>query len=179
MNKRGSVIGVLLIVLLIFFAMVFAITFSLTSAVGSWAGDEITPIMQDIGIVDSNTNVSEYVEMSVVPVNEVVQNFQWMVGVIYFVALIGILGMAFMFRGAPNPIGIGFFFVLIIVLLMASIFVSNMYQDLYDTDDVIGDRLQEQTIMSYLLLYSPLIITIISFIAGAILFSGRQEEQFV
>jgi len=178
MNKRGSAIGVLIIVLLLFFAMVFALAFSVTSAVGSWAGDEITPIMQDIGIVDSSTNISEYVEMSVVPVNQVVQNFQWMIGVIYFVALIGVLGMAFMFRGAPNAIAIGFFFVLVIVLLMGSILVSNTYQDLYEANDDVGTRLQEQTIMSYLLLYSPVIITIISFIAGGILFSGREEEQY-
>ena len=57
-----------------------------------------------------------------------------------------------------------------------SMFISNIYEDFYSGTDDLATRMQEQTILSWMILYSPLIFAIIAFIAGAIMFSGGTEE---
>ena len=45
--------------------------------------------------------------------------------------------------------------------------MSNMYEDIYNSgDEVIGEGLQEQTAMSFMMLHSPWILSIIAFIVG-------------
>jgi hypothetical protein len=51
-----------------------------------------------------------------------------------------------------------------------------MYQDIYSGSDMMGDRLHEQTLMSYMMLYSPFILALISLIAGAIMFAGGNQD---
>ena len=51
--------------------------------------------------------------------------------------------------------------------------MSNMYQDIYTGDDDIATRLQEQTIMSFLILHSPFIMALIATIGGVIMFGMK------
>jgi len=53
-----------------------------------------------------------------------------------------------------------------------------MYEDLYNSDDeVIGEGLREQTAMSFMMLHSPWILSIIAFIVGIYIFAGKQNEH--
>jgi hypothetical protein len=69
----------------------------------------------------------------------------------------------------------GFYILLVFLLILGTVVLSNMYQDIYSGNDEIGLRLQAQTLMSYMILYSPMIMTLIAFIAGVIMFSGSNE----
>ena len=93
--------------------------------------------------------------------------------------LIGSFGLAFSMRGNPSGWLIGLYFLLVIILVILSIFMSNIYQDFYTGSGELETRLHEHGLMSYMILYSPMIFTVIAFITGIILFSGRQEEYYV
>jgi NADH:ubiquinone oxidoreductase subunit 5 (subunit L)/multisubunit Na+/H+ antiporter MnhA subunit len=81
------------------------------------------------------------------------------------------------YRVNPQPVFIGLYFVLILLLIVGSIIISNMYEDIYNGQDEMGDRLREQTILSYMILYSPVVMTIIAFITGIYLFTRNEEGE--
>jgi tetrahydromethanopterin S-methyltransferase subunit E len=51
-----------------------------------------------------------------------------------------------------------------------------MYQDIYTGSDEIATRLQEQTIMSYMILHSPFIMGLIATIGGVLMFGMKSSE---
>ena len=169
--------------IVIFFLILFVILFAgvimaFGSTIINWIFDEAVPEVSDLGQV-GDWNATETAGMTITPLNNIVQSFTWVTGVLYVMALIGLLGIAFAFRTNPNRWLIAFYFMLVLLLVIGSIFVSNIYEDFYDDGGDVGTRLHEHTILSYMILYSPMIFTVISFIAGIVLFSGRQEENYV
>lgn len=163
-------IGLLAIILIIGFIM------SIGSSVTNWTFDEVIPELTGLGMV-GDANMTDIAEMVIVPMNSFVQNLQWVVGVLYVLMLIGSMGVAFSFRTAPNRWLIALYFSLVLILIILSMFISNMYEDFYDGTDDLASRLQEQTILSYMILYSPMIFSVISLITGAIMFAGRSDEE--
>jgi ABC-type antimicrobial peptide transport system permease subunit len=73
----------------------------------------------------------------------------------------------------PHPAYMALYFALMILLVFGCVIMSNMYQDIYTGTDEIATRLQEQTIMSYLILYSPFIMAMIAIIGGVLMFGIR------
>ena len=61
---------------------------------------------------------------------------------------------------------------LTLILIIGCIFMSNIYEDIITTDDEFADVIKEHVLITYLILYSPAIMSILAFIAGIILFSG-------
>lgn len=175
-NKKGSIevmiffIGILAIILIVGFIM------SIGSSVMNWTFDEVIPELSNLGMV-GDANMTEIANITIVPMNTFVQNIQWVVGVLYVLMLVGSMGIAFSFRTAPNKWLIGFYFGLVLILIILSMFVSNMYEEFYDGTGELAERLQEQTILSYMILYSPMIFSVISLITGAIMFAGRSDEE--
>ena len=175
-NKKGGIevmiffIGLLAIILIIGFIM------SVGSSVMNWTFDDVVPELTDLGMV-GDTNMTDVAAITITPLNNFVQNVQWMVGVLYILMLVGSMGIAFSFRAHPNRWLIGLYLGLVLVLIMLSMFVSNMYEDFYDGTDDLSERLQEQTILSFMILYSPMIFSVIALITGAIMFAGRSDEE--
>ena len=93
--------------------------------------------------------------------------------------LIVSIGFAFTMRQAPSKWLMGFYVMLMLILVMGSIFISNIYEDFYTGTDDLAVRLQQQAILSFMILYSPMIFSVIGFITGIILFSGMQQEEYV
>ncbi len=181
LNKKGQqgnfmsiviFIGLLFVILFIGFIMVVG------SAVINWIFDETVPSVLNLGTV-GGANLTQAADLTITPLNNVLQQFTWVTGVVYVMMLIGTMGIAFVFRGNPSRWLIGFFLLLVLMLILGSIVISNMYEDFYVGDDPLATRLQEHTILSFMILYSPVVFTVISFISGIILFSGRAEEGFV
>ena len=148
------------------------------SAIINWTFDEIVPELTNFGQV-GDVNMSQAADLTIVPVNNFVQSFTWITGVLYVMMLIGLVGLVVAFRMNPSRWLIGFYFVLVIMLVFTSMFISNIYEDFYTGTDELAIRLQEHVIISNLILYSPAISTVISFLMGIILFSGLQQEEFV
>jgi len=140
--------------------------------------DEVVPEIQGIGSVGAS-NITQYSGYSVAPVNSFVQSFTWLGGVLYSLAIILVFAFAFAARATANKWLIGIFLAFTLLLILCSIFISNIYEDFYNDTGDLGVRLQEQALLSFLILHSPIIFTIVIFIAGIIMFSGMQQEEFI
>jgi len=147
---------------------------SMVVAVLDFSGDTITPVFQELGVV-GDTNLTEAADYSVVVINNFVQALPWIMGFAYVCTLIFCIIFALSYEANPNPIFIGLFLMVMILILIGCIVISNMYEEIYNGDDEIGDRLQEQVLMSYMILYSPSIIAIIGFVTGIYMFSGSRN----
>lgn len=151
--------------------LVLGFLFGIISAILNMTFDIITPEISSIGNIGS-ANMTEISSMSIDPLNTVIQSFTWFSGVCYILIIIGLLGIAFSVRLSTSKWLIAMFFLLAILMLLASIILSNTYQDLYEDDGELGSILHEHILLSYLILNSPLIFTVIIFVSGIILFSG-------
>lgn len=148
------------------------------SAVINFVFDETIPELTNLGEAGS-TNLTQIADLTLVPLNSVIQSFTWLTGVLYVLMLIASIGFTLAFRITPDKWLIGFFFMCVLILIIATIFMSNIYEEFYTGTDDLAVRLQEHTVLSFMILYSPMIFTIISFISGIVFFSGMQKEEFI
>lgn len=177
-NKKGNADTVILVGIIIG----AVILIGLALAIGSFLYKEtVNPIVdgfKGIGSIDTNTNVTEITENSVGFSTDLGNRLKWMTGVIYFILLLGCLGFSFYLRGDGDKITMIFFFSLMLLLFLISILISNSYQDMYTAGDDLGDYLHETSLLSWLILNSPLIIIALAILCGVIIFSGGSEDVY-
>lgn len=173
MNKRGQIAIVLFIVFLL---LIVVVGFMAAMIVGvlDFGSDTITPIMTDLGVVGP-ANMSQASEYTFGTVDTIVQALPWLVGFSYVAALVLALIFSLSYSYNPHPIFIGLYIMLVLLLVFGCMVMSNMYEDIYTGTDEIALRLQEQTLTSYMILYSPFIMSLVAFIAGIFLFSRNGE----
>jgi len=167
--------GVIVVIGLLFVLIAAGIIFAIGGSILNIVADETYPVFQELGVVGS-TNATQAVELTLGPVNTVIQNFTWFGGLLYIMGLMGIFGLAFAYKLTANKWMVGFFFVVLFMMVISAIILSNIYEDFYDGDDEIADGLHEQALLSFLIIYSPMLISVLGFIAGIVLFSGSTEE---
>lgn len=177
-NLRKNKKGVMQIVM--FFAILFIILiggffFAMLTGIIDIASDEITPLFTGIGTV-GDANVSQYSEFTFGNLNKIVQFAPILLALIYVLALVMSVVFIIAYSYNPHPIFIGLYFGFIIFLVFGAIIMSNMYQDIYTGNDDLATRLQGQTIMSFMILHSPVIMTIIAFITGIFLFANPRGQ---
>jgi hypothetical protein len=90
--------------------------------------------------------------------------------------LLASIGFAVYARFNPDKWLLGFYFLLMILLIFGAVLVSNMYEDFYNTAGEFGDYLQAQTLMAFMIIQAPMIFALIGFITGIIIFSGMGQE---
>lgn len=180
-DKKGSVFGIIVFFIILFSILILGFIGAMVVSVVDYGSDTITPIMEDLGVV-GDTNLSEAAEYTFGITDTFVQALPWLLALCYGLALLFSIVFVVGYSVNPHPVFIGFYIMLMILLVFGSIIMSNMYQDIYEGNDgVISTRLQEQTMLSYLILYSPFILMLISVIAGIFLFarSRADAEGFV
>lgn len=175
MNNKRGIMGIVIFFVVLFLIMIIGFIAVITIGAVDFASDEITPVFAELGVV-GNTNFTEASGNSVGVVNTIVQGLPWVIAFGYVAALIFSIVFALSYEANPSPMYIGVYLLLIILLIFGSIVMSNMYQDIYTGTDELATRLQQQTLMSYMILYAPYIFGLIAFITGIYLFSGRQTE---
>lgn len=173
--------GSIIIVGTLFFMMILALVGALGFVFTDLFFDEIAPVIDDLGVVSYGTteaNLTEYAGYGFDPVNSMVQNLNWIVGIVYAFLLLATIGIAVVMRYYPNKFLMGFYILLMLLLVVGAILMSNVYEGFYNGTDEFAVRLQEATLLSFLILHSPMIMAIIGFIAGAVMFSGLKEEDY-
>lgn len=179
MNKKafmglGAIGGMIVFITILAVILLGGFAVAIVVGTADIVMTDLTPAFEGLGQA-GETNLTEVSEVTITPINTVVQAFPWIVGVLYVMMLIGSIGFASLYRGSGEKFAIIGFLGLVMLLILLSILVSNMYQDLYEGDDDLALRLQEQTLLSFMILYSPGILTIIAFIGGALMFSGVED----
>ena len=172
-NKKGA--GEIIIFFLVLFTiLIVGFAAVIIMSIVDFGSDTLTPVMNDLGVIGSS-NMSEYSGYSIDKLDDVIQAFPFIIGLCYVLALVFTVVFAMSMRMNPHPVFIALYFAFMLLLVVGSIVMSNIYEDLYESNDEIGTRLQEQTLMSYMILFSPLIMSIITIIAGIFLFARPPE----
>jgi len=176
-NKRGNVMVILLVIGALFLLVMMGIMMVIGSATLNYVMDTAMPELDTLGQV-GDVNTTFVIDVAVDPVNTFIQNFTWMAGVLYILGLVGVFGLAFAFKSSGDKWLIGLYFALSFILIIGCIFMSNIYEDIQSGNDELALIIQEHVMLSFLVIYSPAIMSIIVFIAGIILFSGAGEDAF-
>ena len=174
-DKSANVMAILLVVGGLFFLVLFGIMLSLGSSTINWVMDETVPELTGLGQVGS-WNATETVDLVITPVNTFIQNFTWVSGIVYVFGLIAMFGLAYTFRSTGDKWLIGLFVALVLILVIGCLFMSNIYEDFFASSDAMGSIMKEHVLLSWMILYSPGIMSLIAFIAGIILFSGPVRD---
>ena len=173
-DKRAFV-GVMFFVIILFLILILGFIGVITVGLFDYVGDTVTPVLSDFGVI-GETNFTEVADNTVVPLNTFVQALPWLVGFAYVVMLIFSIIFVIGYESNPYPAFIGAYVFFIILIIFGSIVISNMYEDIYTGDDELADRLREQTTLSWMILYSPTILVIISLITGIYIFSRAGNQ---
>jgi len=175
-GKKGQMeilwlFGILAVVLVLGFI------FSLVIAFAHNISSVVTPVAEDLGMID-DINASAIGQSTFGTLDTIIGLLPMLVGFAYLMFLIGSIVLVLSYRTTANPLFIGLFFALMVLLILTAILCSNAYQDLYEGTDDIALELQSQTMLSFLILRSPFIFGIVGFICGIFLFSGKQNEVY-
>ena len=94
MNKKGDVRAIIIMFVVLFVLLLGSVALVFGGVVIDWAADEIVPEISSLGSV-GDANLTEAAEYSVIPVNNVIQSFHWISGVLYVMGILGCVGLAF------------------------------------------------------------------------------------
>ena len=177
-NKRGGIVGIIVFVGLLFLILLLGFVFSVGGGIVTWVSDNTIPELTTLGEVEG-VNLSQAGELTLNPINNIIQQSNWLIGVLYVIALIGSIGFAAYSRFSPDRWLIGFYFMLMLILILGAILVSNMYEDVLNDGGELSVYLQDQTIMAFMIVQAPMIFTFIGFITAIIIFSGFNSESEV
>ncbi len=175
MNKKAG-IGIIIFFSVLLITLIMGFVAVMAWSIIDIASDELTPIMTDLGMVDS-VNMSEASEYSFGIANTFIQSLPWVIGFGYVLVLIFTLVFVFIVGYSPHPAFIALYIVLMILLIFGCVIMSNIYQDIYTGTDEIAIRLQQQEMMSYLILYSPFIMSMIALIGGILMFTRQSSSE--
>jgi len=178
MNNKGQIMTIAIIIGGLLLIMGISIAAMIGWGAVKEATDIIIPELASVGEVQPGSNFSEYAAKVTTPTNTIIQNIGLFVGFLYIIGILGILTFAYIFRTNLNGWVIALFVVSVMLLIACSILLSNGYENFHDANDDIGETLRSETLTSFLIINSPVILTLVSFIAGIILFTGGQNERF-
>ena len=175
MNKHGEFPLMLLFFIIVAVILVAGLFLSMGTSVIKIFTDVAIPELESIGSV-GGSNISQYSAYVTTPIDIFVNSLSWMGGVVYLIAFIGLFGIALGFRVTMNKWLIGLFVLFAVLIIFMSIFISNIYESLYQDGTEFGENIRDQTLLSFLILQSPLILTIVIFVSGIVMFTGVGRE---
>ena len=177
-NKKG-IIGMIILFILLLSIVIIGFMGVMIISTMDYASDVVTPIMTDLGVIDDvNVNMSEVGEYTFGNVDKIVQALPWLMALAYGAALMFSLIFVLALDVTAHPVYIGFYFMLIILLIFGCVIMSNMYQDIYTGTDEIATRLQaDHSMMSFMILQSPFIMAFIAIISGIIMFTKTRAGE--
>lgn len=179
-NKRGQESNIIILFVVIFILLVLGFCVILLSSIISDVGGEILPALRvNVGEI-GNVNASQVANPILSPFEIFLNSFSWLWGVLFMLGIFLLFGLAVAFRMTSNKWLLGIWFVFTILLILFSILISNVVEDFANSGDSIGAGIQNQTLLYFLLLNSPIIFTIISFVCMIIIFSGLGgQDEFL
>ena len=177
MKTKGQ-IGIIIFFVLLFLILILGFMAAMIYGIVDFASDEITPIMKDLGMGgDTGANLSYAADVTFGTLSTVLDNVSWLIGIAYVAALVFSIMFALVSSDNPNPFFIGLYFGLMLLLMLGCIIMSNVYEEIYTGSDEIATRLQEQTLLSFMILHSPAIMVLIAMITGIFIFTRQGQDS--
>jgi hypothetical protein len=176
MNKKGQLGPVFIIMFGLALLLIISVGLLIGGSVIKIATDEIIPEINNIGEVSEGVNISEHSEMVLTPIQSVIDSFGLLISVIMVFSLLGFVALSFVFRESTSNWVLPVYGLSVLLLIVVCIFISNGYEEFYLANDDIGAELRDASLASYFVIYSPVIMTVVAFLCGIILFTGNREE---
>ncbi len=173
MNNRG-VIGIIMFFIILFAILLGGLFVALLGGIIDYSSETITPIMTDLGVIEygnATINVSQGAEYGFGTLNKFIQATPWIIGFMLMAAIVFSVIFAASYTFTPSPAYAVIWIAFTLLLIFGSILVSNAYQDLYSSSDVIGSKLKEQSLSSYIIIHSPIILSVVAIITGIYIFT--------
>ena len=175
MNNKGGVMGLVIFVAVLFIILMVGFMMSIGGGIIQWTSDTIMPEVTNLGTV-SGANLTQAADLTLVPASNILGNVGWFVGVLYVMMLLASIGFAVYAKFNPDKWLLGFYFLLMILLIFGAVLMSNIYEDFYNNGGELGAYLQAQTLLAFMIIQAPMIFALIGFITGIVIFSGMGQE---
>ena len=167
MNKKGGVLDIIVWVIVGFIILMFL-------AVYMYGHNQLTEKLISLNIPVGETNVSTIATNTFGQVNSGINTFRWLSFAIIFALALSILISNYLVKA--HPIFFVVYFLIVIVAIIFSVFVSNAYEDLM-VNELLGDTLQSYAGSSFIMLNLPLWVTIIGIFGAIVLFVGTIRDR--
>ena len=168
-NKKGFE-GIMFFVIALFVILMIGVIVSIAVGLIGFVSDTITPELNDLGVV-GDTNLTQVASYTLTPATTFVDAMPWLIGFAYFVMLIFSMIFVISYESNPHPALMGAYFFFVVLIVLGAILISNIYEDIYTGTDDLATKLKEQTMLSYMILYSPGVLALISIVTGIIIFT--------
>jgi len=177
MNKKGEgIVNVIILIGLLFLLIIVGLGLAFGTMIIQWTSDEVLPELTNLGMAGS-ANMTSIGSSTLNPVGNIISQLSWFTGVLYILGIFGLVGLSVGFRITGSKWLAGFFIVCMLLLIITSIYISNIYEDFYNDGGDVGAGLHKQAILSWMIIYSPVIMCIIGFVCGIIMFTGDIGEE--
>lgn len=166
-NKRGSVIDILIWLVISFVTVAF---------LGMWAYafNEVTTVMTTIEVQGSSLNISGASLDTFGQVNSAFQTWLPILSfVMIFASALSILISNFLVK--VHPAFMIVYLMVIIGAVMGSVYISNAYEDLL-INDIVGSTFQSWGASSYIMINLPIWVTVIGAFGMVFLFAGIMRD---
>lgn len=173
-NNKGQ-FGIIVFFLILFTVLIVGFIAAMAIGIIGYASDELTPILKEVGVSTGDANIEQGMNITADTTSSIVGGLPWLVGFCYVLALFFSIAFIMIYKENPHPAFMGLYIILVFLLVLGSMVMSNMYQDIYTGNDVIATELQQNTLMTYMILWSPWILALIAFVGGVIMFSNSNE----
>lgn len=163
MNKRGQLFDVIIWLIIIFIMFIFFVGFKYGFNILT---NTIVGVNQPVG----NTNVSQIGTDTFGQVNVGLDSLKWLALVITVSMILSIMISNFLIKAHPV-----FFIVYILITIIAvvlSVYLSNAYESILTSGNVLTQTLQSYKAMNYIMLYLPIWTTIVGIMGAIFLFIG-------
>lgn len=175
MNKKGNVFFIIAFFILVAIIVVGGFVLAAVFGVVKWTADIVYPEIDDLGMI-GDTNFTEVAEYTFTPINAVINSLNWVFAILYFASIVFIVVFAVVSRVSPSRWVMPLYLVMTVLIIFLSIIMSNIYQDVLSGSGDFQQILISNSFLTYMILHSPLIFTIVLFVAGVFLYSGMNEE---
>lgn len=175
-NKKGDMYSTIALLGTVLLVVSFVFMFVLGGGILKDTMGQVFTEVRTIQNVTDNVNVTYYADKVFAPVETILSNYALYAAILYVMGIVLIFTLAYVFRDNMSPATIALFVVSSLLIIAFAIILSNTYEVFYTDPNFINGELQQATTISYLILYSPTILTIVIFIAGIILMTGKGRE---
>lgn len=158
--------------------LIVALIFGMMLLFGTWtySFNLLTQGLHNVASPSPTTNISYYADVTFGNLNASFQTLRWWAIVIIFSLFFGIIMCAFLVR--KHPVYFVFYFIMILVVFVLSIFLSRGFEELHDSGTSLGTELTTAYAgSSWMMIYLPEIVVVISLLGAIILFVSYAYNQ--
>ncbi len=174
MNKKA---GFTDLFLLMIFTVVIALIIGVFIFIGTKTTEQLHLSMDGMDIGDGNNNVSVVIENTMGAVRQSYYTLRWLGVLIFFGMILGIMIGSYMVQ--TKPIFFVPYIFIVIIAVVVSAGISNAYEMVIE-NETITSTFATMGAINWFTLKLPMIISIVGFIGGLIMFSrlGKREEVY-